>query len=142
MSENLLKDVDASGVFHLPPARQQGIETCANKAHFCVLKTDITERASTEATLLQLGATLDFPNWYGANFDALYDCLTDPTWQPAKGHVLLINGLGHLRKTAPTDFATLIEVLQAVAEARRAMNTPFWALIDTPARGIPKLPEA
>jgi hypothetical protein len=23
-----------------------------------------------------------FSDWYGANFDALFDCLTDPDWQP------------------------------------------------------------
>lgn len=142
MSENLLKNVDASGVFHLLSARQPGVETAAHKAHFCALTVGIAKCPSIEATLLELGTALNFPNWYGANFDALYDCLTDSTWQPAKGHVLFINGLGHLRKGDPTGFATLIEVLRAAAEARRAMHTPFWVLIDTPARGIPKLPEA
>jgi hypothetical protein len=56
--------------------------------------------------------------------------------------VLLINGMAHLRAADPDDFATLIEVFQAVAEARRERLTPFWILIDTPARGIPAFPEA
>jgi hypothetical protein len=31
----------------------------------------------------------------------------------------------------------LIEVFQAATEARREAASPFWILIDTPARGIP-----
>lgn len=142
MSDKLLKNANASGVFHLAPARRSAIETASRQAHFCLLKADIVGPSSAHAVLLQLGAALDFPIWYGANFDALYDCLTDPDWQPAKGHVLLINGMAHLRSSDPADFATLIEVFQSAAETRRTMQTPFWVLLDAPARGIPPLPEA
>jgi len=142
MSDNLLKNADACGVFHLVTSRQSTIETAAHHARFCVLKADIVAPSSAHEVLLQLGSALNFPIWYGANFDALYDCLTDPDWQPAKGHVLFINGITHLRSSDPADFATLIEVFQAAAEARRTMRTPFWVLIDAPARGIPILTEA
>jgi len=142
MSDNLLTNADESGVYHLVTARRSSIESAAHHAHFCVLKADISKPATTEAVLLQLGAALNFPDWYGANFDALHDCLTDPDWAPAKGHVLLINGLAGLRSSDPEDFATLIDVFQSAAETRRATHSPFWVLIDAPARGIPILAEA
>jgi RNAse (barnase) inhibitor barstar len=31
-----------------------------------------------------------FPDYFGNNWDALYDCLTDMSWLPAKGYVLLL----------------------------------------------------
>ena len=34
-------------------------------------------RDGMEAIHRQLSEALDFPDWYGANLDALYDCLTD-----------------------------------------------------------------
>lgn len=142
MSENLLENASSSGVFHLEATQQPTIETAARQADFCVLKADITKHATTQDVLLQLGSAMEFPNWYGANFDALYDCLTDPDWQPAKGHVLFINGITRLRASQPADFATLIEVFQAAAEDRRKTHVPFWVLIDAPARGIPTLAEA
>lgn len=142
MSDNLLKNTDASGVFHLVTSRQSTIEKAARHARFCVIKVGIDTCVSTQDVLLQLGTALNFPIWYGANFDALHDCLTDPDWESAKGHVLLINGLGCLRSSDPADFATLIEVFQSAAEARRTMGTPFWVLIDAPARGVPTLTEA
>jgi RNAse (barnase) inhibitor barstar len=142
MSDNLLKNASASGVFYLAATQQPTIEAAAHLANFCVLKADIVKPSSTHDALLQLGSALNFPSWYGANFDALYDCLTDPEWQAAEGHVLFINGLTRLRASYPTDFATLIEVLQGAAEDRRKTHVPFWVLIDAPARGIPTLAEA
>lgn len=142
MSDNPLKDAATSGLYHLPPSRVAAVEALADRARFCLMKADIAEQTSVENTLSRLGSALKFPIWYGANFDALFDCLCDPDWQPSKGHVLLINGLARLRTSDPDDFATLIEVFQAVAEARRERMEPFWILIDTPARGIPAFPEA
>lgn len=142
MSETLLKNAAASGVYYLPPSRRTGLEMAASRLRFNLLSAEIAGHPSPEAMLRQLGSALQLPIWYGANFDALYDCLTDPDWQPAKGHVLQLQGMGALRTADPDVFTTLIEVLQAAAEARRDMDAPFWILIDAPARGIPTLPEA
>lgn len=141
MNENLLKNASASGVYYLSGSRQSAIEEAAPRARFCLLAANITKPSSTEGVLAELGSAFKFPIWYGANFDALYDCLIDPDWLPAKGHVLLINGIANLRAADPDDFATLIEVLQAAAETRRDSHAPFWILLDAPARGIPALPE-
>lgn len=142
MSLALLKNADASGVYFLPAPRRTAIESSGSRLHFKVLAADISEYSSAPKALYQLGSALNFPIWYGANFDALFDCLTDPDWQPAKGHVLLISGISQLRTADPDDFATLIEVFKAAAEARRELQSPFWILIDAPARGVPTLPEA
>ena len=142
MSDKSLKDAAASGLYHLPPSRLATVEASAERMRFCLLTADIAQQTSIESALSQLGNAFKFPIWYGANFDALYDCLCDPDWQPAKGHVLVIKGMAHLRAADPDDFATLIEVFLAVSEARRERQEPFWILIDTPARGISTFPEA
>jgi len=142
MNDNLLKNASASGVYYLSGSRHPAIEAAASRARFCLLAANITKPSSTEAVLSELGSAFKFPIWYGANFDALYDCLTDPDWLPAKGHVLVINGIANLRAADPDDFATLIEVLQTAAESRRDSHSPFWILLDAPARGIPAFPEA
>jgi len=141
MNEKLLKAADRAGVFHLPPIRRSGLEACAQKLHFPILNADISGHQKIEATLRQLGNALHFPVWFGANFDALFDCLVDPDWYPAKGHIIIISGIDSLRASDPDDFTTLIEVLQAAAESRCDSGTPLWILLDTPARGIAPLPE-
>lgn len=142
MNDQLFESTEESGVYYLPPAHQGSAADAAQQEGLLLLTAEITARMSKDQALRQLGAALHFPTWYGANFDALFDCLTDPDWQPAKGHVIMIKGMIALRATDPDDFATLIEVFQAAAEARREAASPFWILIDTPARGIPALPVA
>jgi RNAse (barnase) inhibitor barstar len=142
MNENLLKNPDLAGVYHLPPLRRTAFEAAAQKLHFPILTADISGHQKIEATLRKIGTALHFPIWFGANFDALFDCLADPDWYPAKGHVVIFKGIDSLRSADPDDFTTLIEVLQAAAETRCAAATPLWILLDTPARGIAPLPEA
>jgi hypothetical protein len=36
-----------------------------------------------------IAAALSFPDYFGRNLDALYDCLTDLSWLPAGEHVLI-----------------------------------------------------
>lgn len=142
MNENILKNGELAGVYYLPPPHRTVFETAAQKHHFPILTADLSGHQKIEATLRKIGTALHFPLWFGANFDALFDCLVDPDWYPAKGHVVIFNGIDSLRSADPDDFTTLIEVLQAASESRSAAGTPLWILLDTPARGIAPLPEA
>lgn len=136
------KSGDTSGTYFLPAARQSAIEAAAGKERLKLLTAEISPHAGKDKALAQLGKDLGFPIWHGGNFDALFDCLTDGDWQPAKGHVLLINGTAALRASDPEDFSTLIEVFKAAVAARKEAGSPFWILLDAPARGIPSFPEA
>jgi len=118
------------------------LEKASRKLDLPVLSVDLSACRNPAEALRHLGTTLHFPSWYGANFDALFDCLTDPDWQAGTGAVVLIIGIDSLRRAAPEGFATLIEVFQAAAEAWRAAGKPCWILLDAPASGITPLPEA
>ena len=142
MGDHLFKDIERSGVYTLPTSRWPAAESAAKKAGLCLLNVTIPPRADKDKALVQLGADLDFPTWYGANFDALFDCLTAPDWLPGQGHVIHIKGMARLRTASQEDFATLIEVLKAAAEARKEAGHPFWILLDVPAQGIAAFHEA
>ena len=140
MSDRFLTHLDKAGLYYLPSGLRETIEKTASTLHFQTLPVDMAKYRTIAQVLLHLGSALHFPVWYGANLDALYDCLTDSDWQARKGHVLFINGLDKLRLADPENFATLIEVFQAAAEARRDAGVPLWVLLDTPARNITALP--
>ena len=142
MSERFIRKADRGGVYYLPPGRRTAAEAAAEKAHLRPTLVKVSPGTHSVALLKQLGEALNFPDWYGANFDALHDCLTDPDWIAGKGFALFLTGTAGLHKSDPDGFATLIEVLQAVAGELGMSGTPFWALLDSPARGIPLLPEA
>jgi RNAse (barnase) inhibitor barstar len=44
---------------------------------------------SKEQALAAIGEALEFPEHYGRNLDALFDCLTDLSWLPEAEHVLV-----------------------------------------------------
>lgn len=140
MSDRFLTHIDKAGLYYLPSGQREAIEKMASTLHFQTLLVDMVQYRTIAQVLQHLGSALHFPVWYGANLDALYDCLTDSDWQARRGHVLLINGLDELRLAEPENFATLIEVFQAAAEACRDAGVPLWVLLDTSARNIIALP--
>ena len=41
-----------------------------------------------------IALAFDFPGYFGGNWDALLDCLSDMSWAPAKGYVLVLLNSG------------------------------------------------
>jgi RNAse (barnase) inhibitor barstar len=142
MYEIQLKSADRCGIYHLPSTRRSILEKTAGRLGLQLLKADFSVCRNTAEALRQLGSALHFPAWYGANLDALFDCLTDPDWLASRGTVVLIGGADSLQQAAPEDFSILIEVLQAASDTHRETATPCWILLDAPAPGISTLPEA
>ncbi len=142
MSEKFIRKAGRGGVYYLPANRRTAVEAAAEKAHLRPTLVNISPGMHSVDLLQQLGKALNFPDWYGGNFDALHDCLTDPDFVPGTGLVLFLTGTENVHKGDADGFATLIEVLQAVAGELGPIGTPFWVLLDSPAMGIPPLPEA
>jgi hypothetical protein len=124
MSERFLGKADKAAVFHLPASRRNAVAATAAKLQLRSIPVDLSRAASAGEALRRLGEALSFPDWYGANFDALIDCLSDPECLPGTGHVLFIDGAATLRLGDP-----------------KAFGTPMWILLDTHAPGLNLLPE-
>lgn len=88
--------------------------------------------------LREIGEALDFPDWYGQNFDALADCLTDV--DDGDGTILLWDGWGALARGEPRAFSVALSVFGTRVNADR--GGPFAVLLrgdgpDPP--GVPSL---
>ena len=127
------------GLYYLLPERRAKLTAIAKAKSYRLMNVELGQCATITSVLTELGRVLNFPTWYGINFDALNDCLTDPDWQPAPGHLVFIDGIAALHQGDPKGFFTLIEVLQAAAEERRLSGNPLWLIFDTAVRGIPPL---
>jgi len=78
--------------------------------------------SETEAEFhARIAATLGFPDYYGANLDALWDCLSDVD-QPT---VLLWDGWGPLARADPERFPRILRVLHD----RAVEGSPFAVLL-------------
>lgn len=141
MPSSLFTDPARAGLYHLPPGRCAGLATQLAQSAPALLQADLGACRDLGAALRELGTACRFPGWYGANLDALHDCLTDPDCLPASA-VLLIAGLDALHRADPAACSTLVEVFGSAAATRAAEGRPLWVLLTTPVRGVPRLPDA
>jgi hypothetical protein len=80
----------------------------------------------------RLAAKLEFPQYFGGNWDAVQDCLRDLSWFDADGHVLLFEDFSLL---PAAELGTLLEVLAQSARDWAAAGEPFFAaFIDAEAK--------
>ena len=125
-----LQDASRSGVYRAAQADE--IVDAVRGSQLSLVKIAYGKKPEL---LKNLAAALDFPDWFGANWDALEDCLSDLSWSKAGGHVLLFE-----EAKPGDDLGVLIDVLRSSAEFRAGRGKPFFAVFIDPARSLP-LPE-
>lgn len=118
-----LTDAARSGAYRAQ--RSEQIVDAAHGTRLDLANIDLGGAPDKEALLEKLAAALAFPAWFGGNWDALEDCLTDLSWRAGDGHVLLISG--H-RELPADDMGVLVEVLRAAAEHWAGRGKPFFAV--------------
>ena len=100
-----------------------------------VMRIDFSGAGSKEAALGRIASALSFPDWFGGNWDALEDCLSDLSWLGDRGCVLLLEGAQGL----PADERGILgDVLASAASYWKERGRPFVAVF---AGGETQLPE-
>jgi len=98
---------------------------------------EAARRAGWETAVLDLAGVLDkaglmtvcatalhLPDWFGANWDALADCLGDLQWWPAlQGRLILVQDWQEYAATSPADWRTLQEIFADAAAHWRETDT-------------------
>ncbi len=123
-----LADVQQSGVYQLVRSPEQ-VAQAAKQAGLGVFRIDLAHARSKKDFLDRTAKALDFPDWFGRNWDALKDCLTDLEWlNTIKGYVLVFENVVQFAAHGQ-DFHTATAVLAEIAEYWKADGRPFWALL-------------
>jgi RNAse (barnase) inhibitor barstar len=122
-----LREHRKSGVFRtvvVPPA----LETAARDAGLAFIALDASAARTKSQFLGLLGRTLSFPSWFGRNWDALEDCLTDASWMPEQGLVVRVEGFESYAQADPDGFSILLDIFKTSAEYWRGEGRAFWVL--------------
>ena len=128
-----LDDASRSGVYRA--SRIDEILDATQGSTLKVARIALFEAAGKELLMERIAGALAFPHWFGGNWDALEDCLTDLSWSKAAGHVLLIEGAGAL---AADERGILADILRSAAAYWAERRRPFFAVF---VGGEPPLPE-
>jgi hypothetical protein len=121
-----LQDASRSGVYRA--ARADEIVDALRGSELALVRIAFSDKATL---LKNIAAALEFPEWFGANWDALEDCLSDLSWRKASGHVLLFENA-----ESGDDLGVLIDILQSSAEFWAARGKPFFAVFVDPAQAL------
>ena len=114
-----LRDPVRSGVYRV--TRSNALDEVVRDAARIDLKDGDALRAIAQA--------LRFPDWFGGNWDALEDCLSDLSWRTGDGHVLVFRNWQAL---SSDDLGVLIDVLRSAAEFWSGRGRPFFAVLLDP----------
>ena len=118
-----LSDASKSGVYRTP--RTDAILDATQGSALQVARIDLAGATGKDALMERVSLALGFPRWFGGNWDALEDCLTDLSWSTAGGHVLLIEGAGEMNGDERGIF---IDILASAAAAWADRRRPFFAV--------------
>jgi len=122
-----------NGVYRAPD------QTMATQARSSGLRFTVVSLRGIDGKKGVLGAfarALDFPSGFGANWDALADCLQDLSWLPG-GHLLLLQAGADFAETAFDECEMLLDILASSADFWRQRDRVFIVWVD----GIAGLPE-
>ena len=129
MAKQLL-DAQRSGVYHLVRSPDQ-VERAAKDAGLAVFRMDIGHAHNKKSFLEKIAHALHFPTWFGGNWDALNDCLTDLDWlSTSAGYVLIFEKGDVFGCSHNQEFENAKAVLVSAAEYWKAEGRPFWVLIE------------
>lgn len=136
--EARLQDAARAGPF-LAPQDERALIAAVHKAGLTLLRLDVKGVRDKDGLLSAIAKALEFPEWFGRNWDALEECLTDLPGNDTRGFVLLIDHCADFVKHAPHEFDTAKEVFESVAEFWAEQGKGFWTLfggIGKPVAGI------
>ncbi|MFC5146676.1 barstar family protein [Streptomyces aureoversilis] len=125
----LLLGTTPPGVYRLPPTdTTPRVVSLAAEADWRGATLHLGGVTTKTAFLERCAGDLEFPEWFGRNWDALADCLTDLSWWreegKARGYLVLAEEWTAFRKASPKDART--------AEAIFGDAVDYWAEAETP----------
>jgi RNAse (barnase) inhibitor barstar len=135
----LLHDSAKAGVYGLSlPTAMLGAAARHEGLHY--VEIDLSEVGDKAELLAALADGLEFPEWFGGNWDALEDCLMDLSWIDAPGYVIVLADCDELIGESPDDFTVALEVFDGAATFWHETERPFWVFVGCADPGEFELP--
>ena len=116
-----LRDASRSGVYRV--RSDTAVLDALREGGLAAAQISLEGATSKQALLQRIATALEFPGWFGDNWDALEDCLSEA------GGYLLFTGY---RDVPADDRGVLIDVLASSAEFHAGQGEPFFAIFVDP----------
>ncbi|MCX5787977.1 MAG: barstar family protein [Elusimicrobia bacterium] len=116
---------DAIVVIEGGPEASADVEKAAAALGLYAVRLDGPEASDKKTLLASISRKLSFPAYFGGNWDALKDCLTDlAEWVAAPGWVVTVSSAESLCAHSPIDRQAFLDVMREAAAFWRAQVPP------------------
>ena len=132
MTEDVAGGADGSRYVYEAPLTAEAIlavGTLARSLGFEFVRVDLSGCSDKAEFLQRIATALAFPSWFGHNWDALFDCLSDLGWRPAPGYVLLLENPREFRDAEPEVFDTALAILGDAAVVWQERGVQFRVFV-------------
>jgi hypothetical protein len=132
----------AGGVYRChEPLTIVALESAAQMA-MRVVPVGLARARDKKAFLNAVAGTLQFPGYFGHNWDAFYDCLLDLKHGDCAGTLLVLRDGSGFARAEPEEFAAATATLEDAAEYWKAKNEPLLVVVELDAPVLaPGLPD-
>ncbi len=120
--------------------RAATITRLAERQGWRVYRLDGRTISDKSTFLSQVAGLLQFPSYFGHNWDAFEECLNDMVWTLDQPALLLFDHAGRFAAAEPEQFAMALDILAASAENRRAGPGRLVVLLQGAGRRAAHLP--
>lgn len=126
----ILAEQGASGVYVVEGrVILTGLEQLARKHGLVLFVLDGRKIRSKDEFLDNAAAVLGFPEYFGRNWDAFAECLTDMSWAQGNGFLVAYAECHEFAKRSPDEFPTAIEIFTEAAETWKKEGITFLVLL-------------
>ncbi len=92
------------------------------------VELDLCQPLDKRALLAQLAEAASFPDYFGHNWDAAAECLSDLNWLPGSGYLFVVRCAEQFRLRHHDLDAVLVDVLLEAIDYWTAQGVPFHVL--------------
>lgn len=132
-------DPQHNGVYRVP-VNCAALSSAADAQEIEWCDFDLNGVLTKRVFLARCAAALRFPAGFGANWDALADCLEDLSWQAAGGVVVHWQSGGGFARALPKEFMTALAIFTDAATYWRDEGRVMLVLMDENSAGGHVLP--
>ncbi|MDX1764211.1 MAG: barstar family protein [bacterium] len=123
-------DLACSGVYtiaEVPETSEIG-DLAASKG-LAFFHVDFGRVWSKKSFLRRLARDLQFPPYFGENWDAFEECLNDMAWAPAPGYVILLENWETFARRSPGEMETALSIFEDATLSWSDEGNAFFVLL-------------
>jgi len=118
-----------SGVYMITRGTCLDIRNAAQTGGLEFIEVNLRDVIGKKDFLKKTAGALGFPAYFGMNWDAFSDCLTDMVWKPAAGYVVLFNYYYIFKVNDPADAKTARRIFDSVVQYWSDKKVPFFIVL-------------